>query len=172
MRGRLLFPCYAEICRFDAAATRSTDPDGTGPRTSGFDDDFKEPVLVDKDGDGLSDFERAEMPAVVVPCQVEPIANSALQMTDAGDVSSTVIDLVFHFVALERLGLVDAVTGEAGIRKGDRLAALRDGKGNAVQSFPNPPGLFAIESRPLGFGLGGQRNLLYVKFRDRAARGF
>ena len=50
MRGRLIFPFLAELRRLDTAAMASTDPDGAGPLTGGFDPDFKEPVLVDRDG--------------------------------------------------------------------------------------------------------------------------
>ena len=53
MRGRLIFPFLAELRRLDTAAMASTDPDGAGPLTGGFDPDFKEPVLVDRDGDGF-----------------------------------------------------------------------------------------------------------------------
>ena len=53
MRGRLIFPFLAELYRLDTRATATTDPDGAGPLTGGYDPDFKEPVLVDRDGDGI-----------------------------------------------------------------------------------------------------------------------
>jgi hypothetical protein len=150
------------------------DPDGAGALVSGFDEDFKEPVLVDTDNDGVSDFVRSEHDAVFAPCQVEPVANEVLQMSDAGNTPQTVIDLVFHMKDLERMGLVNT-DGTPLIQNSDRLVSIRDRKGVVVQHFKNPPGLFVVESRPLGFGLGlhhSCRNLLFVKFRDRSPRGF
>lgn len=172
MRGRLIFSFRAQIFRADPVTTRNVDPDGSG--RGGFDDDFKEPVLVDHDGDGVSDFKRSELEPVLIPCQVEPVANEVLRMTGGGDSPASSMALVFHFADLERLGLVDSTTGEALIRKGDRLGSLVDRSGVVVQTFPDPPGLYVVESRPIGFGLGlfmSRRNLLFVKFGDRSARG-
>ena len=95
MRGRLIFPFLAELRRLDTAAMASTDPDGAGPLTGGFDPDFKEPVLVDRDGDGVAERERAELPAIRVPCQVEPKVFEDLRMLASGDSPRSDISLVF-----------------------------------------------------------------------------
>ena len=84
MRGRLIFPFLAELRRLDTAAMATTDPDGAGALTGGFDPDFKEPVLVDRDGDGVAERERTELPAIRVPCQVEPKVFEDLRMLASG----------------------------------------------------------------------------------------
>ena len=55
MRGRLINPFLAELRRLDTLSTAKNDPDGSGPLTRGYDDDFKAPVLVDRDGDGIGE---------------------------------------------------------------------------------------------------------------------
>jgi len=170
MRGRLIFPFLAELCRLDTAAMAAVDPDGPGPLEGGYDPDFKEPVLVDQDDDGIGERVRQEHPPVRVPCQVDTKAFEELRMLASGNAPRSRIDLVFHFKDLERLGLVDAASGDALIRPGDRLAAIRDLCGDLVQEVRTPPGLFVTESRPIGFGLNmarPRRNLLLVTFEDR-----
>jgi len=170
MRGRLIFQFLAELLRLDTRATAETDPDGTSPLAGGYDPDFKESVLVDHDEDGVGERIRAEHPAVRLPCQVEPEAFEVLRMLAAGNSPRSRLELVFHFSDLEREGLVDAVTGEALVRPGDRLGALYDSAGALIQAIRTPPGLYAIEARPIGYGLNmprPHRNLLLVTFGDR-----
>lgn len=154
----------------------ATDPDGAGELSSGFDPDFREPVLLDADGDGVAEPFRREHPPVRVPCQVEPEAFQAVRMAAAGNTPRSGFDLVFHFKDLERLGLVDPTTGDALIRPSDRLGGLYDLRGQLVQAVRTPPGLYVTEARPLGFGLSRRRphrNLLLVSFEDRpAARSY
>jgi hypothetical protein len=91
-------------------------------------------------------------------------------MYPAGNSPRSKLMLVFHFRDLERLALVDSATGEALIRPGDRLAGLFDKAGRLVQAVQTPPGLYAIEARPIGFGLSRwrpRRNLLLVTFEER-----
>lgn len=169
MRGHLIYRFLAEIHRLDTTAMAS---EPHGPHPSGYDSDFKEPVLVDLDDDGIADPFRREHPPVRIPCQVEPEAFEALRMTSAGNAPRTSFDLVFHFRDLERLGLVDADTGDALIRPSDRLGALCGIDGRLVQSIRTPPGLYVTEARPFGFGLNRRRpsrNLLLVSFQDRPA---
>ena len=170
MRGRLIFPFVAELFRLDTAGTANTDPDGAGPLTSGYDPDFKEPVGVDTNDDGIGERVRAEHPAVRVPCQVEPKTFEELRMFAAGNSPRSRVELVFHFRDLERLSLVDVPSGDALVRPGDRLGALYDKAGALVQSVRTPPGLYVTEARPIGFGLHRprpHRNLLLVAFEDR-----
>ena len=170
MRGRLVFPFLAELCRLDTQATAGVDPDGEGPLAGGYDPDFREPALADGDSDGLGHSVRREHAAVRLPCQVEAKAIDELQMAAAGNSPDSTIELLFHFRDLERQGLVDEQTGRALIHAGDRLAALYDTAGSVVLTVPNPPGLFVREARPLGFGLGRarpQRNLLLATCEDR-----
>jgi hypothetical protein len=164
MRGRLIFPFLAEFYRLDTIAMASQPP--------GYDDDFKEPALLDSDGDGVGDAFRREHPPVRVPCQVEPETLNALRMTPSGNTPQSSLDLVFHFRDLERLGLVDVTTGEALIRTSDRLGGLFDTEGQLVWAVRTPPGLYVTEARHAGFGLfrrRPRRNLLVVSFNDRPA---
>lgn len=162
-RGRLIFPFLAQLHRRDAHAL------ATSP---GLDDDFKEPAIVDRDGDGLPDRTRPERPPDLVPCQVEPRSDEALRMFAAGNSPRVRVELVFHFADLERLALVDPSTGEQLIGAGDRLGGLFTMDGALVVSVPATPGLFVVEVSPLGFGLphrAPRRNLLRVVFEDRSS---
>ena len=79
--------------------------------------------------------------------------------------------LVFHFRDLEQRGLLDRETGDALLRVGDRLVAIRDRRtGKIVQAVRTPPGLYLTEPQP-EFGLGGRRNLLIATFSERALGG-
>lgn len=165
MRGRLIFRFLAELHRLDTRATATTPP--------GYDDDFKEPALLDV-GEGIGARVRREHAAVRVPCQVEPQVFEALQEFASGNVPQSRVQLLCHYRDLERAGLVDAATGDALLRVGDRLAALLDTAGALVQRVRTPPGLYVTEARPIGFGLfmpRPRRNLLLVTFdqRDTAA---
>jgi hypothetical protein len=170
MRGRLIYRYLAELHRLDAAAMAAADPDGPGPLESGFDPDFKEPVLVDLDDDGVGERARQEHRPIRVPCQVEPDVVEALRVLPAGQSPRAKVVLTFHFRSLERLGLVHPGSGAPIIQPGDRLGALYDRHGALVQAIRNPPGLFVTETKPSGFGLGmarPRRNLLLVTFEDR-----
>ena len=177
MRGRLIFPFLAELFRLDTHAMATLDPDGPGPLEGGYDPDFKEPVLVDRDDDGIGERVRQEFPPVRVPCQVEPEVFEDLRMFASGNAPRSRINLVFHFKDLERFELVDEASGDALIRTGDRLGAIHDIAGDLVQAIRTPPGLYVTEARPIGFGLNlaqPRRNLLLVSFEDRqpaAGRG-
>lgn len=158
MRGRLIFLLLAELHRLDGDAMA----DGTPP---GYDPDFDEPARV-APGAPL----RRELPSVLLPCQVEPYDLDALALGAAGDVPRSRVDLVFHLRDLEKTRLVDAATGHALLRPGDRLGALYDRGGGLVERFSSPPGLFLIEATPLSYGLGLLRprpNLLLCSFHDR-----
>jgi hypothetical protein len=161
MRGRLVYRFLADLHQVDTRAT-AVDP--------GYDPDFKESVLVDRDRSGIGERVRREHPSVRVPCQVEPQAFEELRMFAAGNAPRSAIDLVLHFRDLERLGLVDRDTGDALVRPGDRLGAIYDLAGALVQAVRTPPGLYVVEARPTGFGLGmarPRRNLLIVSLSDR-----
>ena len=165
MRGRLINSFVAELAQLDAEAT-AADPDGAGPLTSGYDADFREPVLVAA-ADGLRDA-RQEKPTIRVPCQVEIQSFGALTELVSGNSPRSHLTLVFHFRDLERLGLVDPATGEPLLRTGDRLVALRDVRTDEiVQAIRTPPGLYLVEPQPV-LGLGERRNLLLATFDERS----
>jgi|SRR5215831_815334 len=164
MRGSLIEVFAAELAQLDVAAT-SADPDGAGPLASGFDEDFKETVKAAAPG-GALDARREKM--IVVPCQVEVASFEALEEVLGGASPRSRLTLVFHFRDLERMGLIDARTGDPLIAQNDRLVAIRDFRtGEVVQAIRAPPGLYITELQPQ-FGLGGRRNLLLAAFTERA----
>lgn len=166
IRGRLINPFMAVIARFDRNATREESPDDAGEIPGGFDDVFKEPIVI-TGTDGARDEVRREK-LIRVPCQVEDHAFMAQRMTLAGNNADSRLSLVFHFRDLERLGLVDPDTGTARITPNDRLVEIRSYCcKRLVQKIPNPPGLYATQALPSSFALGGQRNILVVTFQER-----
>jgi len=111
---------------------------------------------------------RREKPMLQLPCQVEIQSFAALADLASGNSPRSHVVLVFHFADLERLGLVNPATGDARLRVGDRLVAIRDRRtGELVQAVRTPPGLYLIEPQPQ-FGLGGRRNLLLATFGEHA----
>lgn len=171
MRGRLINPFLAEIAQLDTVAT-DADPDGQGPLTSGYDDDFKETVAYSAGAQPRVDA-RQEKPLLRIPCQVEVSTLETLEQLGSGASPHSRLTLVFHFEHLEQAGLVDPVTGTARLRVNDRLVAIYSCDSELVHSVRTPPGLYAIEVQPQSFGLGLSRNLLVVTFQERAvaARG-
>jgi hypothetical protein len=144
------------------------DPDGPGPLTSGYDADFQETVLVPSSGGRGRDACR-EKPPIRVPCQVEIQVFDQLSEIATGNSPRSHLVLVFHFADLEHLGLVDPITGDALLRSGDRLVAIRDLRtGELVQAIRTSPGLYLTEAQPQSFGLGARRNLLLATFGERA----
>lgn len=165
MRGRLINPFLAELARLDTAGT-AADPDGAGPLDSGYDDDFRE---VSRNAVTGASY-RAELPAILIPCQVEVSTFDQLQQLSSGNAPNARISLVFHFADLERLGLVDGTTGEPLIRNNDRLVSIRKCIDESlVQSIDAlRGGLYITEVQPQSFGLsGGERNLLIATFEER-----
>ncbi|MCG8419633.1 MAG: hypothetical protein MJE77_17005 [Proteobacteria bacterium] len=170
MRGRLIFPFLAELFRLDTRSQAMADPQGPGPFEGAMDPDFKEPVLVDPDDDGIGERIRHELPAIRIPCQIETKSFEEQRLFPSGNSPRSRLDLVFHFIELERRLLVDEVSGDALIRPGDRLGGIYDRANNLVQTIRMPPGLFVTEARPIGFGLHRRhprRNLLLVTFQSR-----
>jgi len=164
-RGRLIFPFLAVIGRLDVNAS-SQDPDGSGELTEGYDSVFREPHTYTDSAEQRQDTRKER--CVIVPCQVEDQVWEAQRQIQAGNNPDSRMVLVFHFSDLERLGLVNRTTGVAELHPNDRLDRLLNCRTKKlVQSFRNPPGLFAISCTPAGFGLGGSRNLLVCVFEER-----
>ena len=164
-RGRLIYPFTVQIARLDIAAT-AADPDGAGPLTTGLDPDFKE-IVVLPTADGVGAAARAET-LIKLPGQfVSTSAFADLQAAATGNLASVEFQILFHFRDLESLGLVDAITGSAKIKIGDRLNAIYDySSGVLVQAVKNPPGAFITRAKPI-FGLQMRRNLLECTFKSR-----
>jgi hypothetical protein len=171
MRGRLINKFLADIARLDTVAS-AADPDGTGPTSSGYDDDFREPVVINAGGTttNVRTDTRQEQATISIPCQVETAMHERLLMAPGGNLSESSINLVFHYCDLEQLGLLDD-DGNAQLRVNDRLVQLRRmcGDQGVEQKLPSG-GLYATHVIPTAFGIGGRRNLLIVTFdsRDRS----
>ncbi len=171
-RGRLIWPFIARIRPLDTAAT-AADPDTTGPLTSGYDDDFREPIMVPVPTKIVGVSARKEKAAIDLPVQVEDEAWEQLTMMRTGDSPFVQVTLVFHYRDLERAGYIDPTTGDALYpRKNDRLEAIYRMKlgaaGDLVQTIPTPPGLYCTHAQPRSYGLSSlQRNLLVCTFTSR-----
>ena len=167
MRGRLINPFFAKIARLNTIETQE-DPDGAGVETSGYDDDFREPIVID-DTDPVTNertITRKEFPTVLVPCQVESNLFEQLQQFAAGGEPTTDLVLVFHFADLEKADMIDT-QNNARIRLNDRLVAIcQRCNGKLEQTIP-VDGFYCVHSQPSSFGLGRRRNLLITRWRDR-----
>jgi len=169
-RGRLIFPFIVELGLLDTAAT-AADPDGAGPQTSGYDDEFREPVMLPPTAGGSArgTIHRVET-TVRFKAQIEDDTADALQMAAAGNSPTSTMGLVFHFSDLEKVGAVSMLTGKPSIKApGARLIAIYNPRsGQLIERFDEEPGLFATQAKSLGFGLGPDRNLLLVIFQERS----
>lgn len=167
-RGRLIFPVLVEVFRLDRAAM-AADPDGGGPLTSGWDPDYKEPIL-ETNANRTGAPRRVEMAAVRIPAQVETETYDRVRITQTGDVKAGRMVFVIHFEELERLSLVSPTTGICLLVRGDRVGGTYTPAGALIQTFPDPPGLYVIEPQVI-FGLGQQRNLLALVCGSRDQGG-
>jgi hypothetical protein len=166
MRGRLLFPLLARIGRLDPVAT-DADPDGAGPLQSGYDDEFRETMIVAQADTSERGAGTRRETMVDLLAQVEPADTERLSEAATGASPTSALTLVLHYAELEEKGLV-AADGAPLLRIGDRLAELRDPvSGALVETFRDPPGLFAVAVTPGGGWLGQRRNLLLMIFADR-----
>lgn len=172
-RGRLIFPFLVDVARLNTTATRA-DPDGAGPLTSGYDDDFREPVAPAPAGGSSANVSPVRVETITqLKAQIEPEEFDRLQMEATGRNPRARMTLIFHYRDLEAAGMVEAVSGRPLLRgPGDRLAAIRNVRtGVLIETIPAKPGLFATEVKSLGFGLGPRRNLLLVVFESRDVGG-
>jgi hypothetical protein len=164
-RGRLLHPLLVDIYRLDLAATAAVTNSSDG-RTAGLDPEYCEPIMVPT-ANRIGQSARREMAVLQLPGQIEPESFNRQQMVATGDQKGGFWGVTFHFADLEAASLVDTTTGLSLIKPGDRLGAIRKMDGTLVQEFPDPPGMYCLEALPTGWGIGGERNLLLVKFQSR-----
>ena len=170
----LLQVSIAVIHRVNPSASKNLQP-YTG-QESGYDPDFKEPIVFDDVPDFGDEPKRAtglvELPPLRVPCQVEPINVDALNQTAAGDMPRSSLQLVVHRADLERLKLIEPSTREVAINVNDRVSGIEQpGRPNVyTQKFPEP-GLFVTEIAPASFGFGPEGydlHLIQIGERVRA----
>jgi hypothetical protein len=181
-RGALIWPMFVEIEQIDTDATATTDPDGAGPLTSGYDDVFEEPVLVPATEESpgvpqVGSLRGAEATIYVAPirleAQIEVDDYNILRQFASGDVPNFELRCVIHYAELELLGLMGP-DGSTTLRKNDRLRRIIDQDGVLLLEVPYPPGLYLRHPQDRSFGLsGGTRNLFVAHFgpRDQGVPG-
>ena len=158
-RGRLIFPFLVELAQLDLTETESGS-------SKGFDDDFKETKIV-QTSDRLGSSTRSESTLIKLPGQFgNPQSMAVLMEVQTGNISPVEFEILFHFRDLEANSLIEASTGSAKIKVGDRLNAIYRMNGDLVQKIRNPPGAFITKAMPT-FGLHGARNLLVCTFKSR-----
>lgn len=168
MRGRLIQPFKVTLARFNSAAT-AADPDGAGPLESGFDEVFRETVLVEDASNEQFGVSSMKYDEVVIDAQIEPKEFELLNHRTSGMANDSKFTIVAHFSQLERLGLVDD-KGNARFNKGDKLLKIAATRGNLETTIDDPPGLYLVECYPT-YGIGQRRNLLVMRFWDRKQAG-
>jgi len=166
-RGRLIFPFLFDIAQLDTQAT-DADPDGAGPLTSGYDDVFREPVVVPPSSGSSRGVVARQETIIRVKAQFEEGNFEDLEMMSTGRSPSSQIRLCLHYRDLENAGLVELATGRPLLRINDRLVACYNPRTAVlIEQFPDPPGLYCTEVQSRSFGLGPHRNLLLLTFQER-----
>jgi hypothetical protein len=152
-RGRLLRPLVVEIAQLDTNATELAE---------GYDPVWRTPKTTYPGG--VRTKGQQYKPSIRLRAQVEPASEAAQQRTVAGDVPDSKMVLVFHYIDLAALNLVDE-NGHPKIRVNDKLLAVYTRGAVLIKRLI--PELFATEVLDTGLGLGGDRNLAAVTFEDR-----
>jgi hypothetical protein len=167
-RGRLIFPFNVELGLLDTDGT-AADPDAGGALTSGYDDDFREPVMIASSSNSHRGTPRRVETVQIFKAQVEDDTEDAVSMAASGNNPTNTIGLVFHFKDLEAAGAVQLASGLPIIKApGARLISIRDPRTNVlIQRYDTPPGYYATQVKSMGYGLGPNRNLLLVVFQER-----
>jgi len=164
-RGRLLSWFRVDLKLLDPEATIA--PVTVGSTTvldSGYDPVFRVTRRVpDGTWEGTS---VKQYTTVTLKAQVSNEQYDDLAALINGNELQHLVNLVFHFKDLVRVGMVDAVTGVARIRVDAQLTAYRNRRGILIQDIA-AMNMFAVEARPVAFGIGESRNLLQVRFDTR-----
>lgn len=168
-RGKLIFPFRVRLGLLNTAATRALDPDGpTGPLTSGYDDEFREPRIVRAAGSKPGVVARVETVRDFL-AQIEDDTSDMMEMAASGNTPRSQLGLVFHYSELEAVGAVQVVTGKPIIKApGARLISIsHKDTGKLYERYDESPGFWATQSKSMGYGIGPYRNLLLVVFQER-----
>lgn len=167
-RGRLIFPFLVELGLLDTYAT-AADPDGAGPLQSGYDDEFREGVMIPSVGSTPGEIHRVETVRTFY-AQVEDDVGDMVDMRSSGNSPINVLGLVFHYADLEAAGAIQLASGKPIIKApGARLISISNPRtGALIERYDSPPGYWATQVKSMGFGLGPERNLLFVMFESRS----
>ncbi len=159
-RGRLIFPKWVEVARYDGAGTSDA---GDVDRSLG------EIIVDNRNAAGAARVTpRREVP-VRLKAQIETDTYQRLQMGGLGPVPFSRMVAVFLAADLEAAGFVDPATRAPLLKVTDRLAAIYEvGTEALILKIDDPPGLYAMSVKPCGFGFGrGGYNLIEVSFESR-----
>lgn len=158
-RGRLIFPKRVVIARYDPAATEDA---------GGFDRSLRELLVSNHNAAGQPRVTpRREVP-VDLRAQIETDTFQRLQMGVLGNAGASRLVCVFFAPELEDKGFLDEETRAPLLKPTDRLAAILELNGKLIHKIEDPPGLYAVEVKPCGFGFGsGGYNLVEVSFEAR-----
>ena len=154
--GGLIFPSKVTLGILEPDLIRSN---------SEYDDEFRELVVTDSDGDGIGEENRRER-TVITEAQIATRTLDRFFQAEHGQSPETRdLELTFHFRGLRAAGLV-AAGGRSVIIIGTRLIEIKDRGGDSIIDFPDPPGMYCTGARPSGF-LGTTRNLWVCTFAER-----
>jgi hypothetical protein len=168
-RGRLIRPVHATLALLDTAATAASP--GVGPVASGYDPDFREPVLRPTGPSIPPVPAREETILAPLEAQWRPETgdyNTLGQML-SGPSNKYDFNLLFHYIELEARGLIGP-DGVCIIKPRDRLVEIRVIlTGQLLADFSSRP-VFCTKAEDRSAGLpGATRNLFYCRFQEDEA---
>jgi hypothetical protein len=173
----------------DTVSTAAVDPDGVGPKTTGYDYDLREPISYEyvDPVDGSVDVKNTVRykVAVRIPCQVEVQSFEKLKQAVQGDLALSSMVFVVHRDDLRALGLLGVSAGKAvncgpaplahgcmggggagspTIKKNDMISSIEKTGfvGEEIQALENP--LFIAQISPGSWGMGDDGTNLYMLY--------
>ncbi len=160
-RGRLIFPKLIEIARLDTAAVEAAQRYDHAQREIRISNKNKPGQLRTNPRDGHETLVR-------VKAQIETDAYQRIAMGGLGSVPLSRMMCVCFGPELEEAGLLDATTKQPLLKNTDRLAAIYELDETLILTIADPPGLYANQVQPTGFGFGtGGFNLVELLFEAR-----
>lgn len=158
-RGRLIFPKLIEIARLDTAAIETA---------SDYDHTFGEIRASNRNAVGQARTVPRQEVMVRVQAQIETDAYQRLAQSGLGAVPGSRMACVLFAPELEEKGLLDPVTRQCLLKNTDRLHAIYELDETLIITIVDPPGLYANQVQPTGFGFGaGGYNLVEMLFEAR-----
>jgi hypothetical protein len=158
-RGRLIFPKLIEIARLNTEAIE---------QAGDYDHTFGEIRSSNRNRPGQTRTVQRQETLVRVHAQIETDTFKRISMGGLGQVPESRMVCVCFGPELEDAGLLDAATKQCLLKPTDRLAAIYEIDETLILSIVDPPGLYATQVQPSGFGFGaGGYNLVELSFEGR-----
>jgi hypothetical protein len=158
-RGRLIFPKLIEVARLDTAAIE---------QAGDYDHTFGEIRSSNRNKPGQARTVQRQETLVRFKAQIETDSFQRLAMGPMGAVPGSRIVCVAFAPELEELGLLSATTKQCLLKNTDRLAAIYEVDETLILTAADPPGFYATQVQPTGFGFGeGGYNLVELTFEAR-----